>query len=1201
MEEKLFEEFKYKLNANVKTHLEHIRKFVFTGQASVMVGAGFSKNGKTTDKAGMKDWNELAKVFYKKLYCQEPTDSDLKFVSPIRLASMVEATFGKKVLDELIENTLSPNGLRPGYLHEALLSVPWHDVFTTNYDTLLESSSAASSYTLVENKESLLYSVSPRIIKLHGSFRHTHPYIITEEDYRTYPQLHPEMVNTVRQALVENLFCLIGFSGNDPNFLSWLGWLRDVMGNDQTPVYMMTYDKNIHISSISLLNQLNINVINLDGCLEHGNTFCDIQEALDFLLTYLADDKLEMDSYSMKPKGTKGSIFEASKNLHDVWNKKKDEDFEDALNKCSVELENIRKRYPDWIVVPHAYYAGFDDTTSIFPNMNLDFTGIREEIQVRFLYELDFRLDVSYTPKSASWYMTALESIKMEWDKQTPRYMDLVLSLKVSLLSIYRQKCDKKHFKSLCGDLEDFYESMDERTQNRFYFEKCLEHLYDLNYVKVRRLLDEWNVRRSDIKSSLWKASVIAEVNGRKDAAKYLIPILTELKRKVLTTNLHNRQILISTQRIVERRIRLYDWERNHWDVLEADEGINESLELERLFLKKLNDAKDKPIHEEFVGFNINSHTQSWNSGRSGFVEEYLYAKRILLLYESIGMPIGLPNYSINKDTLQKVFEALISYSPQYVIANIIRSSNRFFIDSVIDKTIVIGVDENGRVKKLFLDFYQICSRTITQKDQYAYQRVVLTIIPMLVKFCVALDDADIMKVLHLVITEIIEKGNIDKFNDLLVTIYNSLSPQATGTIASEMFRMPLVNKKKKYCLQSKVLMPDLFGTDYQATDDIVEIIKRGLTEEIENNDDRSNIRDWAYERLIKLYHGHLNDKDKAILDDAVFEWRRKCKYKGNAFYSFNLLPYSHLKDSENPKDEIKKKIQEFRFENYRYNHSSVTISSFNEDLSLLSAFHSYIEPKGAEVLAENICEFLSENKTDLLKDDSMAFLGGMRYFTEPMFNTISVMLTQLAAIGIKKETASSLQKIVEEYEGIRTKYNIPLMQAIVALNRITNEKEHDQLLQDIGGMLMASKSEVKEDAALALCQFQDNTDFSEIIKEIISYTKVSQGNQSYQYLNIICKLIYKGIIGEAYYSDLVKMLEHVTYSVSLNSSNENEASEVRFEVYELIGILSVWDMNTLKQSEPINRYIEGGKGLLMDERKGMDIGRWRMQHRSNS
>lgn len=53
--------------------------------------------------------------------------------------------------------------------------------------------------------------------------------------------------------------------------------------------------------------------------------------------------------------------------------------------------------------------------------------------------------------------------------------------------------------------------------------------------------------------------------------------------------------------------------------------------------------------------------------------------------------------------------------------------------------------------------------------------------------------------------------------------------------------------------------------------------------------------------------------------------------------------------------------------------------------------------------------------------------------------------------------------------------------------------------------------------------------------------------------------------------------------------------------MYELIGILSVWDIEELKQSEPINRYINGGKGLLMDERKGMDIGRWRMHNRANS
>ena len=101
------------------------------------------------------------------------------------------------------------------------------------------------------------------MIKLHGSFPDIRPFIITEEDYRTYPQRFPEFVNTVRQSLIENVLCLIGFSGDDPNFLSWIGWLRDVMGEQASPVYQITYNNQMHDSNIHLSHDLGIDVINL--------------------------------------------------------------------------------------------------------------------------------------------------------------------------------------------------------------------------------------------------------------------------------------------------------------------------------------------------------------------------------------------------------------------------------------------------------------------------------------------------------------------------------------------------------------------------------------------------------------------------------------------------------------------------------------------------------------------------------------------------------------------------------------------------------------------------------------------------------------------------------------------------------------------------------------------------------------------------
>ena len=87
---------------------------------------------------------------------------------------------------------------------------------------------------------------------------------MTKEDYRKYPMEHPEMVNTARQCFLESLMCLIGFSGDDPNFQSWIGRLRDVIGRDRIcPTYLVTFRKGYHEAEKALMAQLGIDIINL--------------------------------------------------------------------------------------------------------------------------------------------------------------------------------------------------------------------------------------------------------------------------------------------------------------------------------------------------------------------------------------------------------------------------------------------------------------------------------------------------------------------------------------------------------------------------------------------------------------------------------------------------------------------------------------------------------------------------------------------------------------------------------------------------------------------------------------------------------------------------------------------------------------------------------------------------------------------------
>jgi hypothetical protein len=84
---------------------------------------------------------------------------------------------------------------------------------------------------------------APRIVKLHGTLPTLGECILTEEDYRTYPERFSPFVAEVQVAMVESHLCLVGFSGDDPNFLAWSGWVRDRMGEQTLPIYLWTFRK----------------------------------------------------------------------------------------------------------------------------------------------------------------------------------------------------------------------------------------------------------------------------------------------------------------------------------------------------------------------------------------------------------------------------------------------------------------------------------------------------------------------------------------------------------------------------------------------------------------------------------------------------------------------------------------------------------------------------------------------------------------------------------------------------------------------------------------------------------------------------------------------------------------------------------------------------------------------------------------------
>ncbi|KAA6329562.1 hypothetical protein EZS27_021644 [termite gut metagenome] len=120
--------------------------------------------------------------------------------------------------------------------------------------------------TTILHSSDLQIKRDKNIIKLHGSLRkegsdfgfdgdnHLH-YIIAKEDYETYPTRHEAFTQLMRISLLQESYCLIGFSGIDPNFTSWISWVRDIIERKKS---QEKTDYKIYIIEVFEENSTNI-------------------------------------------------------------------------------------------------------------------------------------------------------------------------------------------------------------------------------------------------------------------------------------------------------------------------------------------------------------------------------------------------------------------------------------------------------------------------------------------------------------------------------------------------------------------------------------------------------------------------------------------------------------------------------------------------------------------------------------------------------------------------------------------------------------------------------------------------------------------------------------------------------------------------------------------------------------------------------
>ena len=738
--------------------LQFIAQKLSEGRAAILVGAGFSRNATPNYPSAPKFplWNDLANAFFKKLYGENiwNKDNNLKEKStdPMELAEQVEAVYGRSELDDILCSVIPNTQYSPSETYIKLLQLPWKDVFTTNYDTLLERTSSKISkrnYKCISSCEDIIGSAdSPRIIKLHGSFPSHRPFITTSEDYRKYPKQFAPFVNTVQQSLLENTFCLLGFSGSDPNFLKWIGWVRDNLGENSPHMYLLTHNSYESAEKKVLEHKgvYTVDINSLDEKIDKSNVSAIYNKLFDFFKKYIEDAEQRISTWpkeKMLQKLPSGPEMLNCK-ISDISN----------INKT---LQSIKKSYPQWIVMPSSIRKQLSwklDGLS-FILMSKTFFSVNLDI-LEFLYLYDWIRESCLTPMFDNSDLPVYErsmpnilsTVKRKEDKMK------CASILLSMMHTYREDGKREKWDKVYNDLlkENFSEVMQENSEiyHRFNYECCLQAIFTFEFRKIDGLLKKWQVTPNDLEWTLRKAGILAE-NGQCQEAKELLSQTLNVVRIGLKSDYYNVKLLSLESTIMEF-IRYLEFSYTFKSTNSQLTNIKERDEVHRKYkcstieegqnFEFLLSVAPRPFKREELKYEFDFGTTIKNF-KSGNDELTLSAYAFLRFNELVAIPYRLSQVTFSSDTAKKAALQVSPFSSYLTVATLIRTDSSYDAEQLWTRQqlSLMTVEESDSVCKTYyspfkkiIDTISTEQHSITGLQDIAYAHKVIAVI--LSHFC---------------------------------------------------------------------------------------------------------------------------------------------------------------------------------------------------------------------------------------------------------------------------------------------------------------------------------------------------------------------------------------------------------------------------------------------------------------------------------
>lgn len=1090
---------------SIRQYLNEIAERLWAERAAVMVGSGFSKN------AGKEfpDWNQLGDLFYQKLYGSNPAPIDQKYLNVLRLAEEVEAAVGRPALENLLRSNIPDLNIEPSTLHIELLELPWIDVFTTNYDTLLERASAkvvTKRYEPVVNMGDIPYAIKPRILKLHGSFPSERPFIITEEDYRRYPFDFAPFVNTVRQSLLENTFCLIGFSGDDPNFLRWIGWIRDNLGRDRIQKIYLVGVFNLSAATSQLLAHRGIIVVDLSCC--EGIKKHDHFKALSMFFEYVRSKKPETLDWPLNPQ-----------HLHPTQGA----DRIGEVQMITAEWRRQRLTYPGWLILPHGNRESLWTYTEFWVNYLPDLGNAPLGLDINYAFELIWRLERCLLPifdntsefcekiLEKYWpFQNEIPTVNSELLSEGSTFLDLHgenllqawLAIAMALLRFYREEGFFDKWEKAESQIKTLSDYLSVNQKELLNYEKYLFNLFALDLTAAKQQLSNWEFHEAEPYWMTKRAAGLAEIGLLNEAEKISRESLENIRKKLNQKSGPKDFSLVSQEsyamlltKYIQNATALKKGEygtlqnknpqfNDRWNELKRYEcdPWNEKRLFELMLEKPSAERIETSEKREFdIGrVTKTTHFHGWDI-------ETLHAYSFLLFCEEVGLPYRVGRYTLATKTALSSLKRISQYSSYWAIATLVRLGNSKDVDSLFNREAVykFTTEAADQLIHKYLDVLHNCQDDINTGNAFLNDSFGVRLAQLLPEVISRLCCKCTFETKHRILDFIVavyrspNKSNYRNMKNLTSRLLNSMSDKERYNLIPELLKIPIpvdLNLIVNDEFPNPFLLLKLHQKPAYVTELMIqpELVDNLFQQALKENPD---FRRWAISSLVSLYELELLCEKQIELFRGEL-WRVTDKFglpDGTDYLKCSFLSLPHP-EGINPSQLFRNYIMATPFpiqkttQNKGVEITNGNITLINEIIGASHNSNNIWTENDTETLLFRILEWWDADKDELKRrEDSIpkGFSSILEEFEARFFHMgelITKVISSLVTSESPPEVKSSLGRLLMEIK----EYGLPCLRAEVACLHIFPE-QLDDVYSRINDSLISSQDSIVKDGLEAI------------------------------------------------------------------------------------------------------------------------------------